>query len=449
MLREYVGEVLRWLKRVVTQPLDELNRWQRAVRFGYDLGRYGAKQLRRDRAPQMAAALAFRTLFGLIPVLVVVMVVVRSVIGVDEFIARLGEILTAARLDEIRIIPPASVSAEPQSLYQWLRELVGEAAQINLAAVGWVGLAVMIYAAIGLIVTIENAFNIIYRAPGGRAWTRRVPLYWFVLTVSPVAVGVIAYVNSQLAVWVGSVETGRWFFDAVRLLYSGVLAWLLMFAVYTLVPNTRVEVKPALAGALVAVVLWEVGKRLLGAYFQHAFSISQLYGSLGLIPLFMFWVYLMWLAVLFGLEVAATLQVLRGRRVDEIEGRPEPSGLVDSTSVIAVMETIAERFRAGRPTSLDELADRTSLPRSTVLLMLDRLIEQGLLHRVEQNADAVCLAKPPDEIAADELLEIGYSLVSEVGRRSALIERLHDAQKQAAAKTTLAALLPTESVSRQ
>ena len=62
--------VVRGLRRAINQPFQELNRWQRAARFAYDLGRYGAKQLKEDNATEMASALSFRTLFGLAPILV-------------------------------------------------------------------------------------------------------------------------------------------------------------------------------------------------------------------------------------------------------------------------------------------------------------------------------------------------------------------------------------------
>ena len=55
---ERIEQVTDWVKRVITQPRSELTRWQKRVRFAYDLGRYGAKQLDEDNASQMAAALA-------------------------------------------------------------------------------------------------------------------------------------------------------------------------------------------------------------------------------------------------------------------------------------------------------------------------------------------------------------------------------------------------------
>lgn len=323
MLREGILHILSWLRRAVTQPFQELSRWQRAARFAYDLGRYGARQLRADRAPQMAAALAFRTLFGLAPVLVVGTILAKAIMGSDAILRSLRDLLDAAGLDKIHVVPVSDVASEPDgaavTLAEWLEKLTGQLVDMNLSGIGWVGLAVIIYAAIGLMVTIENSFNIVYRAPGGRLWTRRVPLYWFVLTVGPVLVGLASYMNNQFTSWMASADTWQWLLLTAQSLWSFGVAWLIMFAVYTLVPNSTVTLRPALAGALVAAVLLGVGKHALGAYLGSAFSINQLYGYLGLVPLFMFWVYLMWLAVLFGLQVSATLQMLHGRSLDEVD----------------------------------------------------------------------------------------------------------------------------------
>ncbi|MHC4142990.1 MAG: hypothetical protein ACYSUF_14380, partial [Planctomycetota bacterium] len=70
MALQRVKALVDWLGRIMTQPQNELNRFQKTLRFVYDLGRHGARQLQHDRAPQMAGALAFRTLFALLPVLV-------------------------------------------------------------------------------------------------------------------------------------------------------------------------------------------------------------------------------------------------------------------------------------------------------------------------------------------------------------------------------------------
>ncbi|MEE9128602.1 MAG: YhjD/YihY/BrkB family envelope integrity protein, partial [Phycisphaerales bacterium] len=175
--------VVDWLRRVVTQPLDELNRWQKTVRFCYDLGRHGARQLREDRAPQMAGALAFRTLFSLLPVFVVGTIVIKAIGGFDQFMERIKDLFAALGLAEVKM---ASTGAgEPQSLSDWLLGFVSQVKDLNLAAITWIGVAVLIYSAVSLMVTIENSFNSVYRAPGGRAWMRRFPIYFTVLVLGP------------------------------------------------------------------------------------------------------------------------------------------------------------------------------------------------------------------------------------------------------------------------
>lgn len=435
-------QLIRWLKRVVTQPRHELSRWQQAVRFGYDLGCCGARQLHHDRAPQMAAALSFRALFGLLPTLIVATVAVRSLIGLDEFLKLINEYLAAANLDNIRLAQPTEGVSESATLASWLSNLVTQAASVDLTAVGWVGLALLMYAAIGLMVTIENAFNIIYRSPEGRSWSRRVPLYWFLLTISPLTLGIASYLSLTFDSVLHSVNTWHWLLVSLRLIWGLGLGWLFMLAIYRLVPNTHVDFRSAAIGAAVSVVLLDIGKRLLSSYFENAFTISQLYGSLGLIPLFMFWVYLMWLAVLFGLEVSATLQMLHGRRLQEVEQSRVTNVLVEPAAVVRVMQAVGDAFQSGRRLTTQQISDQTRLPSAITVIIVERLIAKGLVHPLESDKLSICLAKPPDQIPLDQLMGIGFQLADQGESRgtSAVFEKLRQVQKSALANSTLATL---------
>jgi DNA-binding IscR family transcriptional regulator len=128
------------------------------------------------------------------------------------------------------------------------------------------------------------------------------------------------------------------------------------------------------------------------------------------------------------------------RRLEVIEAR-ERTGLVDPTSVLLVMQFVARQFEDSRPTTAREIADELALPESTVVQMIDYLITAGILHRLDRDDGAISLARPPDQVSADELIEVGYRLADEgVDRRSAVIERLRDAQKALAGQVTLANL---------
>ena len=451
MLKESISNIANWLRRAFTEPFQELNRWQQAARSAYTLGRFGANQLKHDRAPQMAAALAFRTLFGLAPVVVVGTILMKALRGPDAILSSLHDLLVAAGLDRVHVVAVPGTASETDAasvtLAQWLEDLTAQLANTNLSGIGWIGFVVIVYAAIGLMVTIENSFNIIYRTPNGRPWTRRVPLYWFVLTVGPLAYGLATYVNGYFESWIASVGTYEWLLHLIQFTWSFAVAWLFVFGVYKLVPNATVAIGPATVGALVTTVLLGIAKETLGAFLGGAFSINQLYGSLGLVPLFMFWVYLIWLAVLFGLQVSAILQMLGGRELNELEYPKARVDVVDPSCVLSVMEIVAEHFAVGRPVTYRQLTEITSMSNQMVIRIVDRLVQEGWLHRIDRPEPAVSMVRPPEQVSAADITELGFRMIDESGQKrpSALFSQFRDAQRDVATGKTISQLVCEQS----
>lgn len=445
MWRKYVEPVLHWLYHVIREPRSELDRWQRAVRFTYDLVRYGARQLREDRAPQMAAALAYQAIFALVPVLIVTTIIVRAVLA-DRFTNLMKSLLQMADLSKVTITtaPTGVGQTEPITLEQWLMGLIDHVAHIDLAAVGWIGFGVIIYAAISMLVTVENCFNIIYRAPGGRSWSRRILLYWFLLTLGAAALLLTVLLNNRVESWLTALNWNPFLVTTGTAIWSVCLGWLFWFVVYKNMPNTSVNLKASAIGALVAAIFLEVGRFFLSAYVSNAFSISQLYGSLGLIPLFMFWVYLMWLVILFGLEVSATLQFLGDHAIEEMEARRESTGLIEPSIVVSAMQVVGQDFESGRPTPQRTIADRLGVSEKLIAPIVQELCRDGYLHRVTGEEKAVCLSRPPDQIQAGELMDVGFRLAdsSRETTLSAFANRLREVQRELAASVALDAIIP-------
>ncbi len=452
MLKDQSGKVYHWVRTAITEPRSELTRWESAVRYAYDLGIHGYRALRRDNAPQMASALAFRTLFALLPIVVVSSILIKALRGDEPFKRLVSGVIEAFGLNELSISAGAVDAAGNdvgQTLGSWLEGLISTLAQTDFSALGWVGVAVIVYSAIWTMVAIENSFNAIYGAPEGRPWVQRFVLYWTVLTLGPAFIGLTIFVDARFSAIIEGVATWGWLLTLAKSLWGFTVAWLLMCMIYRLVPNTAVQMRAALVGALVAAVLLQVGKGTLGSYFSHAVSFRSLYGTLGLVPVFMFWVYLMWLVVLFGLEVSATIQSLQGRAFEKVQEKQPSSGLVDPMQVVTVMEIVTERFAKGLPTSLREITDQTRVPELLVSRIVDRLARAGVVHRVEGGENGITLALPPEQISGDRLVEIGFGLVDEggTGRVSPLISRLREMQRRMAGETTLAAMVPVAAIS--
>jgi membrane protein len=444
MIRRSIRDATDWISRVIHHPSEELTHWQATARFWYDLARVGGRRLQEDRALQMAAALAFHTLFALMPLAIVSTALFKGMQGIDKLQSLVHQVVQSAGLDTVRIMPAdGTAGTETVSLGTWLEDMIGKFGTIDLETLGLLGLAAMIYAAVAMMVTIEDCFNTIYRAPQGRSWLRRMPVYWTVLTVGPLGIALLFVVDSHVGRWIASVEARAGLIHVLGVVWSVGIITLMLLGTFVLLPNTQVSWRSAVGGAFVSAVLLHIGKVGLAAYINNAFSFSHLYGPLGFVPVLMLWTYAMWICILFGVEVAAIVQRLGGRHeIDEVSRLRSRSALLDASSVLLLMEAIAEGFEAGKAVPLAALVEDTGLPEPVATEILEKLAAEGFVHRVATNVAAYTLARPPQDISAESLIEFGQGmLLDRTGRRtSRTVEALRRSQRELAANTSLATL---------
>ena len=427
MLRS-IRHAIEWVRLAVTQPIGQLTAMQASIRRWFEVLRYCARHLGEDQAPVLAAALAFRVLFGLVPVLVVVTVVSRSVLQ-DSFPSFVRTIIERLGLGSVSL--SADTEGAASNLGTWMEGLVANASHVNLSALGWVGFGVVIFSALWVLVTIEDGFNRIYRAPKGRSWLKRLLVYWFLLTFPAALGGVLPYFTGGVSSIKEGLPDWTWLSTLIDITAGSLFTWILLLMAYLWVPNTRVEVKPAMAGALVAAILIEAAKHLLGIYTTHALTLNKLYGSLGLIPLFMFWMYLMWMFVLFGLEISAIIQTLRGRGVEVLASGNNEARLVAPSIAIQIVQKVGDGFESGRPMTQEDLSNELGIEPELTRLLIDRLTTIGVLARLDP-PERITLARPTTAIDLDQVLEIGFELADgPTGTSDPILNRLRNAQKSA------------------
>jgi len=394
---------LEWL---VSHPVAELNRAQRFLRFAVDLVRHCSRELRENDAAQMAAALTYRAIFGLVPLLMVSMLAFRLFGDMESAAHHLQSAAYAFFNYDVDPARPEAMAFK-QALDERLITLMESVSELSFQAIGAVGALLLIWAALGLLISLENAANRIYRAPRGRGWPTRIGIYWTVLTLGPILLLVVLYAAEY---WLGRAEAlpvvGPLFavLSEFGSLFGSFLALALL---YKLMPNTEVRYRPALWGALVAAGLSETSKWAFGLYVSRALPYLKLYGAIGLIPLFLFWLYLGWLIVLFGLEIAFTLQAMKGRVFEHRESR---GGFehADPQWLLPVMVTVARRSARGEPVRRQELADELALRLDAVTELVSCLESEGLLHQVARGGAEAghALALPPERIPLARVLEI-------------------------------------------
>ncbi|MBX3406451.1 MAG: YihY family inner membrane protein [Phycisphaeraceae bacterium] len=446
--------------------------------------RSAAADAQRSRLPQMAAALAYRTIFGLLPVLIVALVAVKyfaseehvrtvveralSYTGLSSIAVSEGAAAGGGWLDDMMGPPPpptvapapeavADAATEgappppPPGIDKWITGLIERVNTVSFKAIGFIGVVTLIYAAIAMLVEIERAFNQIYRVPRGRSWIRRIMQYWTLLTLGPLALLSTFYVGQQFA---GRVEkmasdhgyslgSGALTISATGYAVTVLISTGFFLLAYICVPNTKVKFRPALVGALASALLWEAGKWGFTQYLAYSTFNAQIYGALALIPLFLLWVYFTWLIVLFGLQIAYQLQHGRANT------RAQPfldigPTLVDPAAALVVLSGIARGFDSGRAEDAAALTKATRLPEPVVRLVLAKLSERGLLHRLENEREdaepTFVLARSPSSIRVAEILELGYELAGSAEPDEA-VDRLHRVQVEAVGDQTLASLV--------
>ncbi len=249
---------------------------------------------------RVASALAFTTLLALVPLLTVVFStlslfpVFESWSGSIEgfiyknFVPQLGD-----------------------QIQTYLHDFSSKAGQLTV----W-GLIFLLVSTLTLLATIEDVFNDIWNVDSGRPWGQRLLVYWAMLTLGPILIAVSlsisSYFLSMAAFSDASVLAGlrTTLFRALPFILE--LAAFVLF--FSMVPNCDVKIRHALAGGLVATIMFELAKYGFGLYLLHFNSYQLIYGAVAVLPIFLVWVYLSWLVVLIGATVAAALGDLKAQQ---------------------------------------------------------------------------------------------------------------------------------------
>jgi membrane protein len=535
------ARTLTRLNRSLVSPDRRPNAWRRCLHVVQLL----VLGFMRSQLTRMAAALSYRTIFALIPILLVGLVGLAAFSTPETQSEVLRQILHYAGLDRIAIpavVPEgggalggvtdgsgvaATITPEEQarldaaraaiSVDGWIEDQITRVRGVSFATLGIIGVLFLIYAAVSMVVEIETSFNQIYNAPEGRSWVKRVLQYWTLLTLGPmllivsfsmtaratsyatdlaanvkipIVLGERAPVDDEAGVEVegaapgeagaGTVARGAseeevvsettqavryWTPRIVAFVGTTAISTLLFMVIYVSVPNTRVQLMPALWGAATAALIWEAGKWGFAEYVRHATdpsrggSYAQFYGAVAILPLGMLWIYFTWVIVLTGLQLAYSMQTYtqataRGLTdsvlatlglIDE----PRRAGrlrLVDPSAMLGVAACVAERFQAGKTSDHSEVARATGIDEQAVGEMLEKMAESGVVHRVV-TGDALNMyspARPLEQISASELLRLGDELQAETGgmlRGSVVAETLTRARTEALAGKTLADLV--------
>lgn len=188
----------------------------------------------------------------------------------------------------------------------------------QMSAIGIIGLVVV---ALMLIRSIDETLNSIWQSSKPRSVVFSFAIYWTILTIGPLLAGASLAVSSYLTVYLNQLGEGLNLPFGLKLLglLPFVLTWFAFTLIYMIVPNTKVSIRHAAIGALVAAIFFTLGKAGFGWYITHFPSYQLIYGAMATLPLTLLWIQLSWTFVLLGAQLTAVLADVKSIHLGDSE----------------------------------------------------------------------------------------------------------------------------------
>lgn len=399
---------------------DHLSRFQRILHFWVLV----VRSFIRNRCPVRASSLAYASLLALIPMLALVLSVTTSILKTqgEEPIRRFVETLINQVTPYVEAETPGSQAAdEMRSKAAQAREEA--VAKINefiqrtrSGALSATSAVLLLFVAISMLSRVEATFNDIWGVARGRPWHMQIVLYWTAITLGPIALisalGLASVGQLKLAAVtqgasalkpLATVLQSSFVTGLISTLLPAVVLTITFSLVYLLLPNTRVRFSAALVGGLTGGLAWHLNNKLSVLFVSRITSNAAVYGSLAMVPVFMIGLYLGWLILLFGAQVAYAFQnrqtYLQERLAEGINQRGR------EFAAIRLMTNLAECFLRGeRPPGTNRLASECGVPTRLASELLNTLCRARLLVEVIDREPGYLPARPLDRITLHDLL---------------------------------------------
>lgn len=393
------------IKQILSTPTAQLGKASRFLVIQIKLWSHCIRLLRKNRSPQQAAALAYHTIFGIVPLAIVVLLIFQLFPAYSD-IGQKVKNLAYEQLHLTTIQFPSPTDPEQTIMFtEHLDRITSSVFEgLKTGTIATVSAVLIIWAALALLSTIERAFNNIWRVSAGRNFLRRIINYWALLTLGPLLLGVGIYTTTTYFAF-GSIKQTT-LANYAPLILSYLVSTVAFFLLYFVLPNTKVQAKAALWGAAVAALVWAFAKWGFGLYVTEFIPYGKIYGVVGLIPLSVLWIYITWLIVLFGLQLTFTTQHLKSLDAAEIAAarKTEDYFIANDLTAINIVREIAAAFEADNaPVTSEIILSKLNIPADFGEKILNHLVKTNLLAKTSEPTVGFLPAKDPANINLSEI----------------------------------------------
>ncbi|HEY1662133.1 MAG TPA: YhjD/YihY/BrkB family envelope integrity protein [Verrucomicrobiae bacterium] len=440
----------------------------------------------RNRCLIRASALSYTTLLALIPLLAVAISVTSSILKktgeeqiykfVDSFVADVmpssasdANSLSLPGTDEMlpdtiedtnaMFLAPGQANSlsgpEDQQVVATQQQVDHEIHEfihnVRSGALGITGMVMLIFVAISMLNRIEGTFNDIWGITTQRPLHLRLAYYWMAISLGPLLIAAaVGLGNGAHFTATKHIMTAMPIAWAVILYFLQLaVLWLTFALMYLLIPNTKVRFDAALAGGFVGGTLWHLNNICGFLYVSRIVMNSKIYGSLGLIPVFMVGLYFSWVILLFGAQVAYAYQNRKSYLQDKLVENVNQRGR--EFIALRLMTYIGKCFQSGNPpATIQGLSTALGIPTQLAQQVLQPLLAAHLITENSGAEHSYSPARPLDAINAHHILRAMRSgggdettIRDEPGRIEVLGEfaRIEAAERETASQISLLSLI--------
>ena len=372
-------------------------------RLGYAVGRdviEGQLSLR-------AMSLVYTTLLSLVPMLAISFSVLKG-LGVQN------------QLEPALLNFLAPFGDKGLEIGQRIIEFVNN---VNVKALGSVGLALLLYTIVSLMHKIEWAFNYVWRVGSQRTFSRRFSDYLSVIMIGPLLV----FSSIGLTTTVVTTEffarlTALPILGFVIKLAATLIPFFLVIAAFTFIyvfmPNTRVKLSAAAVGAVIAGVLWHLAVLGFTTFVAFSPSYAAIYSAFAALVVFMIWLYVGWLILLTGASIAFYYQNPEYQKAGRTLLRL--SSKARAKLVLLVARVVGRQYYDGGPAlSAASLAKETGAALEAIDWTIGALEARGLVAQVGEATPHYLPGRPPDKTPLSEILAVA-DIADDTGPMSSL-----------------------------
>ena len=362
----------------------------------------------KNRGPVRAASLSYTTLMALVPLLAISLSVATLFLPRKEN-ERRETLVQWIEQGVSRAAPTLGLSGQGGEEQRAVvaDRIVGFVERIHLGGITVTATAGLVVVAIGLLRTIEVAFNDIWGVVRGRTLLMSIVFYWAVITLGPAVLLVtkglrfLSFIGQHTAA-LGNSALGQMILSLDRLV-SPLLMGLALGALYLWMPNIRVRWQAAMVGGFVGSALWTLNNNLSSLYHSKVLTYNAIYGSLGALPIFLVGVYFTWMIVLFGAQVAYVYQNRKAYLQERIAGRVHQQAR--EFAAVRLMARIAARFMTGEtPASSALLGEQLGIPPKLCKELLRTLVQARLLSETNGAEPGYLPARTLDQLTVYHVL---------------------------------------------